>query len=282
MRSILIFSFLLPIFYNALAQNAFNKDLQSLVDTEYAFARMAREQNTRDAFLKYLDDQTVMFMNSQITKGRKLWQERKPDSSLIIWEPVFADISASGDFGYTTGPSEYYANRRAGEQAFYGTYITVWKKREENDWRMALDIGVYPQPKLLSKTLTRPSLSGGIVAKRNLKPALLKQERRLIAGLSKRGSKQYESMIASDARFYRAGMETLTDPYKIKELVRTQAAIIEYTLVDGDVSSAGDLAYVYGKVKIRDQNKVIDGFYLRIYKKQNTDNWEIVLDAIHQ
>jgi ketosteroid isomerase-like protein len=270
------------IFYSVVAQHDIKKDLQSLIATEYAFARMAREQNTRDAFLKYLGDETVMFMNSQIARGKKLWQERKPDSSLIIWEPVFADISASGDFGYTTGPSEYYANRRQGEQAFYGAYITVWKKQGKSNWRMGLDIGVYPQPKPSSKTLTTPSLPTPITRKRDDKPGLLEQESRLINALSSLDIKQYESMISTDCRFYRAGMETLTNLEKIKELVRKQSGTIEYTLVDGDASSAGDLGYVYGKVKIREQTKVTDGFYLRIYKKQNAMDWKIVLDAIHQ
>jgi ketosteroid isomerase-like protein len=110
----------------------------------------------------------------------------------------------------------------------------------------------------------------------------LEQERQLINALSRQNINQYESTIAIDSRFYRAGIETVTSQEQIKGLIRTQGGTIEYTLVDGDASSAGDLGYVYGKVKIRDQSKVIDGFYLRIYKKQNTSGWKIVLDAIHQ
>lgn len=282
MRSILLVCLLASVII-ATAQGQLDKDLSSLVETELAFARMAKEQNTRDAFLRYLSDETVMFMNSKISKGKKSWEERKPDSSLIIWEPIFADISVSGDFGYTTGPSEYYASRKPGERAYDGSYITVWKKQGGGDWKMGIDIGVYPQPKPVTKSLSTP----GFVSLNNsqktgdTKPGLMEQERRLIKELSSNGGKQFEVFIATAPRFYRAGIEPVISGAKIRELISREAGTIEYTLVDGEVSSAGDLGYVYGRMKIKDHDKVSEGFYLRIYKKVKNE-WKVVLDAIHQ
>ena len=158
MRPILLQFFLVFMAYSGVSQDSKKTNLQSLIDTELAFARMAKVENTRNAFLHYLDEETVMFVDGEIKIGKKLWEDRKPDSTLLIWQPVFADISASGDFGYTTGPSEYYENRKAGTKAFHGSYITMWKRDSGQDWKMALDIGVYPQPEPTSKSLMTPTL----------------------------------------------------------------------------------------------------------------------------
>ena len=263
------------------AQQSPNSNLQSLIDTELAFARMAKTQNTRNAFLHYLNNETVMFINGEIKIGRKAWEERKPDSTLLIWQPVFADISASGDFGYTTGPSEYYASRKQGEKAFYGSYITMWKRDSGQDWKMALDIGVYPQPQPSSKSLlTSKTSSSKSAVRKNLVQDLMKHETLFIKSIL--SGKNYLSFVSDEARFLRAGIEPETDRIKIDETIKKETGKINYNPVDVSVSSAGDMAYVYGKVKISMQDKVKDGYYLRIYKKENNKDWKIVLDAVQQ
>jgi ketosteroid isomerase-like protein len=284
MKPIILSILILLGFYSVIAQNLSNKNLQSLIETELSFARMAKEKNTRDAFLKYLSDETVMFMNSKITKGKQLWESRKPDSSLIIWEPVFADISSSGDFGYTTGPSEFYPTRKPGEQAFYGAYITVWKRATKDDWKMALDIGVYPQPKAVTKRLETPAVlsTRKVTKKIDSRSELLNHEKKFMEEILNSGTKQFEQFISTESHFYRAGIEPVREMRHINQLLAEQIGRVEYSLVDGEVSSTADMGYVYGIVKIKDTGKAIDGFYLRIYKKENQKDWKIVLDAILQ
>jgi ketosteroid isomerase-like protein len=284
MKSIHLSLLIIFGFNSVTAQNLTNKSLESLIETELAFARMAKEKNTRDAFLKYLSDETVMFMNSKITKGKQLWESRKPDSSLIVWEPVFADISSSGDFGYTAGPSEFYPTRKPGEQAFYGAYITVWEKQTKKDWKMALDIGVYPQPKPATKRLETPAVLSTykVTKKVDSRSELLDHEKKFMEEVSNSSTKQFDQFISTESHFYRSGIEPISEMRKINQLLTDQIGRVEYSLVDGEVSSTADMGYVYGIVKIKETGKVIEGFYLRIYKRENQKDWKIVLDAIHQ
>ena len=253
--------------------------LQSLIDAELAFAQTSKTKNTRDAFLQYLSDETVMFEDAKITVGKKTWQGRKPDSSLLIWEPVFADISASGDFGYTTGPFEYYASRKNGEKGFYGSYITMWKKDSASQWKMALDIGVSPQPKPASKTLNTPAISSNVKSKvrKDLKQEVMKQEMLFL----KNTKKELSFFLANESRFLRPGREPVTERAEIGKIITKERGEAHYTPVDVSVSSAGDMAYVYGKLVLVIQDKQKEGFYLRIYKNTDQKAWKIVLDAIH-
>lgn len=227
MRATLLLAISSIIFSCILAQDAPSKPLQSLINAELSFAEIAKTQNTRDAFLKYLSAETVMFMDG-LSVGKKAWQERKPDSSLLIWEPVFADISASGDFGFTTGPSEYYPTRRAGEQGFFGSYISMWRYTPADGWKLALDIGVYPQPKPTSKLLViskKAAANSQQIAKGN-KEELMKREKAYLQQLSTNTGSEYSSFISDETRFLRAGAEPVVNRSIVDLLIKKEIANI--------------------------------------------------------
>ena len=124
-----------------IAQNSSNPDLQKMVNTERAFANLARKENTRKAFLTYLSDDAVVFEQGPVN-GKKRWEERPQDDSKLDWDPEFADIAASGDLGYTTGPWEYRTHRTDKSPGAHGHFVSVWKKNPDGLFQNILDIGV--------------------------------------------------------------------------------------------------------------------------------------------
>src|SRR4051812_17077302 len=73
-----------------------SSDLDSIVNTERAFARTAAEKGTRDAFLAFMADDSIVFAPGP-TNGKKNWEARAKRPGLLSWEPMYADISAAGD-----------------------------------------------------------------------------------------------------------------------------------------------------------------------------------------
>jgi ketosteroid isomerase-like protein len=67
----------------------------------------------------------------------------KPDTSFILsWEPLFADISKSNDLGYTYGVYKVQMDSPEGSTVDKeGTYVTIWKKDKNGDWKFVLDTG---------------------------------------------------------------------------------------------------------------------------------------------
>ncbi len=61
-----------------------------------------------------------------------------PDTSFTLnWEPLFADISASGDLGYTYGIYTIEMDSPEGTSVTKeGTYATIWKKDKE--WKLEI------------------------------------------------------------------------------------------------------------------------------------------------
>lgn len=116
-------------------------DLQKLVETERAFARMALEKSTKEAFLHFLADDGVVFEPTAVN-GKDAWSKRPPSVGLLSWAPIWADISADGALGYTTGPWEFRPAGKDGDPVAFGQYLTIWKKQNNGDFRAVLDIGV--------------------------------------------------------------------------------------------------------------------------------------------
>jgi ketosteroid isomerase-like protein len=59
----------------------------------------------------------------------------------LQWSATKADVSASGELGYTTGTYQMTMNDAAGKpMTEKGKYVTVWKKQSDGQWKVTNDI----------------------------------------------------------------------------------------------------------------------------------------------
>lgn len=60
----------------------------------------------------------------------------------LSWEPLRADIAASGDLGWTTGK---YVSEGVGPDGEprrgQGRYVTIWRKAADGSWKVVMDLG---------------------------------------------------------------------------------------------------------------------------------------------
>ena len=60
----------------------------------------------------------------------------------LSWTPVGADISASGDLGYTYGTYEFRSIGKDGKTSVeQGKYTSIWKMQKDGSWKVVLDMG---------------------------------------------------------------------------------------------------------------------------------------------
>lgn len=117
--------------------------LQELIEAEFAFIKMPKEKNTRDAFIFFLADDGVTSAPGQGPRiGKKYLEEQTPNEGWLNWEPVYSDIAASGDFGFNTGPWEFRQKRTDEKPVAFGQFVSMWKKNDQGEWKVAIDIGI--------------------------------------------------------------------------------------------------------------------------------------------
>ncbi len=82
--------------------------------------------------------------NDQLVVGRSNikahYANKKYRHALLQWAPVFVDVAASGDLGYTYGNYTYTASDSLGNAiSTKGIFHTVWKRQADGQWRFVWD-----------------------------------------------------------------------------------------------------------------------------------------------
>ncbi len=89
---------------NIFAQGS-NADALKKVDLE--FSNLSKEKGVKEAFLVYTAENGVLlrpFMMPVVGYDEvKKFMEEGDNNFQLTWEPVYADVSASGEMGYTYG-----------------------------------------------------------------------------------------------------------------------------------------------------------------------------------
>src|SRR5947209_144945 len=118
-----------------------------LLKTENDFLKLLTTQNKLESFLSYLDANVRLFrMNAfpVVDKGATRGAlEGKIET--LTWQTTKADVSRSGDLGYTYGT---YALKSGADlkQTESGNYMRIWRKQRDGKWRVVLDL-LNPIPK---------------------------------------------------------------------------------------------------------------------------------------
>lgn len=264
-------------------------DLLALVAAERAFAADAAARSVREAFLAWLDDDALV-MAPRATAARAFYAGRPPSAARLVWEPVFAAVSRSGELGYTTGPWSWRAGPRD-TVAAWGDFVTVWRRHADGAWRVAIDLGVsHARPSGEAPVLGWPGdgrfggrLAAGEVADGDRTEAagaeLQAAEAVFAARVRHRGAAAaYEEFAHEGIRCYREGMAPLLGRDRALRAVRSEAgrAGTSRTLGLG-VALAGDLGYAWGET-VADDAPSPSTSWVRIWSRGAGGIWRIVLD----
>jgi ketosteroid isomerase-like protein len=119
---------------------------QQIMAADSAFSAATAEAGV-DGWVSYFAENGIQFRNGGIVSGhtsiRDLMAPAFADSTYsLTWDPVLAEVSKSGDLGYTVGQ---YESRRLGPDGepivVAGSYVTIWRREADGAWKVALDIG---------------------------------------------------------------------------------------------------------------------------------------------
>lgn len=275
----------LPAF--AFAQFA-DKNLQAMVDTERAFAITAKEKNTHEAFLYFLSDEAVTAGPYGPVVGKSELKKQKPNESLLSWDIAFCDIASSGEFGYNTGPWEFWKSRSDESPVAYGEYHSVWRKQSDGKWKNVVDIGIQhdaPLNKEELKTSKKPlTTQDKTMSSHESIISLMAKEKAFLEAFVKTGSEVYKVFGSDELRISREGRLPIVTAADKAVFMKEPNHYVNVTLSDGGIASSGDMGFMYGTADIavlkNDKQETKRATYLRIWKKEDLKEWKVVLDVM--
>jgi len=113
-----------------------------VAQTEREFSARCAEIGIRDSFLEYFAVDAIHFEPGPRLAHPDLEGESRSVAFRLTWEPKIIRIASSGQLAVSTGP--YLLQNQTGQQSF-GYFLSIWKKQNGGEWRVAADIGV-PAP----------------------------------------------------------------------------------------------------------------------------------------
>jgi ketosteroid isomerase-like protein len=272
----------MSILTNQTSPQSTKSALQTMFETERAFAQASAEKGTREAFLAFIADDGILFRPTAV-KGKEWMLAHPPPAStkrsLLSWQPMFGDMAQSGDMGYTTGPWQFKTDINDEKAAAFGEFITVWKKQRDGSWKFVIDLGVsHAEPTDIS-TVTPMARTKWKANKPTDAKELLRVDSELAAQTATKGAEAFISETADDVRVFRHTHFPFVGRSRIAKAFPADAAVWNWEPKSADVSAAGDLGYTYGTYTRKDKEALAEkGNYLRIWKRL-AGNWRVVMDV---
>ncbi|MGI9054535.1 MAG: nuclear transport factor 2 family protein [Pyrinomonadaceae bacterium] len=256
--------------------------LQKLVETEQSFAKTAEEKGTKAAFLEFLADDGIVFNPTEMN-GKLFWRNRPESAAWLNWSPAWADISADGNLGYTTGGWSFHPKGKTDAPSAYGEYLTIWKKQSDGNFKAVLDIGIpHEKPAAKNKIWKSPADAG---------MGTTKVESGINNGIltdifSKEILSQgYFNYFADDVVVLRDGHEPFfgkTNAFLGLEKTDEKFPPKSYLNFKASVSPVfGNMMYSHGVYQLTHKDKSISSWnFLQVWKYRS-GKWQIVADVFN-
>jgi ketosteroid isomerase-like protein len=253
----------------------------AMVDSERKFYQTGQEKGTRAAFLAFLAEDAIVFRPGPVN-GKETWEKRRETGFDLIWEPTFAAISRSADFGYTTGPAKWKANKKDEKFLGYGHFASIWKKQKDGAWKVALDLGIEnPEPNGKPETLriAGPEKETAGKSEPATRRSSLQDAQNAFVALAKLDfTKAFREAASDGVRLYRDGSFPAIGKEAGTLLLGPEQAGVTMQIMKGDVSSSADLAYHYGTYSDTRPQGAKTGHFFQIWQIDDTGAWKLVLD----
>ena len=119
---------------------------ETLRQLEREFMKATAERGSQGYLSYYADDAVEVPNGAPLIQGKiniaKTMGFLDDKNNHLTWTPVGADISSSGDLGYTYGTYEFTSKDKDGKTVMdHGKYTSIWRKQGDRSWKVVLDMG---------------------------------------------------------------------------------------------------------------------------------------------
>ena len=257
-------------------------EISKVVDAEQSFNKLVERKGIKDAFLSVADPQGIVF-KPEVVKIIDFYNSIDRQPGLLSWKPKFARISANGDLAFSAGPY-IYQNGKSDDDKVYGDYVSVWRADADNKLKLLIDLGIQhpeneqeeltdfkdPDPAKQNKPSTDPFYGKSII----LNTDKIFNHELTISALA-----TYKEFLSPEGRYYFPGFEPMTGPDKIMKFIDNEGINISAETIDVGRSTSNDLAYSYGRARIKKGDIVSNYNYVRIWEIDKSLKWNILLEV---
>jgi len=265
----------------SLAQNA-PADVNTVIDAEKNFDKLVERKGIKGGFLAVADPEGIVFKPG-VVNINEFYNNIDKQAGTLSWHPNFARISVNGDLAFTAGPY-LYQNGSDDTDKVFGDYVSIWRADADNKLKLLIDLGIQ-HPEAEKEALTdfkNPDSAKRVAPSKDPFAGIriiLATDNLFNHSLTISTLASYKEFLSPEGRYYFPGFEPLIGQDKIMQFIDNEGITITAETVSAGRSTSNDLAYTYGKARIKKGEIVSNYNYVRIWEIDANHKWDILLEV---
>lgn len=281
MKKILFSTFILFSTIGWAAAQGPAADVNKVVNADKDFDKLIERKGIKDGFLAVADPEGIVF-KPNVVNIIEFYNNIDKQAGNLKQHANFGRISANGDLAFTAGPY-VYQNGTDDTDKVFGDYVSIWRAEGENGLKLLINLGIqHPEPEQdpISDFKNPDSVRQVAVSKDPFagKKIILATDNVFNHSLSISTMASYKEFLSPEGRYYFPGFEPMTGQDKVMKFIDNEAISITAQTTNGGRSTSNDLAYTYGKARIKKGDIVSNYNYVRIWEQDAGHKWDIVLE----
>lgn len=256
-----------------------------LITADRNAALIAKQQTPHAAFSSIIDKTSTFYVPSAVNAFNYL-NNRPNIPDVMSWEPNFALVSKSLEFGVTSGSLEF---QKVGAIKRYGQYLTVWKRDKKGVWKVDLRAEVENYGKQAAKELTYHEPDDSWYLKHRSQVRLKQREDIvlstdvLFSTISKSNTEAaYQEFMADEVRFYYPWQNEIAGKTNVVNFIKKQRIDIATEPLKVGRAYSGEFAYSQGTATIHTKDKAVKFNYIRVWQLKDDFQWRVVLEMMFE
>lgn len=271
------------LFFTGMAMAQKPAQVQTVINAEENFNKVVARKGIKDGFLSVADPDGIVF-KPDAKKMTEFYGAIDKQPGTLSWKPNFARIAAKGDLAFTAGPY-IYQNGKSDDDKVYGDYVSIWHADAEGNLKLLIDLGIqHPEPESTTPNDFREPLDTAGHGGQSKDPfggkkMILSNDETLNHTFTISTIASYKEFLSPEAHYYFPGFDPIVGSDKIMKFIANEAISITAETANAGRSLSNDLAYTYGKARIKKGNVVSNYNYVRIWEIDSQHKWNILLEV---
>jgi hypothetical protein len=283
MRKLIIAAIILMVSGKlVLAQMGPPANVNTVIEAEKNFNKLVERKGIKSGFLSVADPEGIVFKPDAV-KITDFYNNIDKQAGALSWKPNFARISINGDLAFTAG-TYIYQNGNNDTDKVYGDYVSIWRADPDNKLRLLIDLGIqHPEPEQEAITdFKNTDSTKQVVPSKDPfsgKRVIMATDNIFNHSLSISTLACYKEFLSPEGRYYFPGFDPMIGQEKIMKFIDNEDISITAQTTNAGRSTSNDLAYSYGKARIKKGNIVSNYNYVRIWELDAKHKWDILLEV---
>ncbi len=254
------------------------KENPNLIEVEYQFAEATKNSTIKEGFLKFIDDEGILFRPHPVN-GKEFLEKSPAAPGQLLWYPSFSKKSHAGDLGVNAGPWEFKRVENE-ESVAFGNFVTVWEKQNDGSWKFLIDMG---NSNAKPEKAIEPLKVQSNFASENIDVKYDESEYKDLVEIEKSVNKKsyYKDFVDSETMAYRNNYFPFYG-LTILDHLSENPENHKWETLGGKISASNDFGYTYGKAAYKKDENPALAYYLHVWKKDAENNWKLLVDVLNE